>query len=346
MKQLFHSATIKLTLWYLLILMSISLVFSIIIYHVSTGELSTRFDMFETRMQRDGPLRDMPTPFDTFRSRQIHDAELSLAVGISYTNLLILVFGGLGSYFLARRTLKPIEEVHESMSRFTSDASHELRTPLAVMKSELEVALRDPKLPKSEMYEILSSNLEEVNRLSDMVQMLLQLSRLEYQKLEIKPAKLDRLIDNARRHSASLRQEQTLKLDNHIRGTIYTNHESFTELLIILLNNAIQYSPSDAEITLNAKKQASDVLVTISNPGKGISTEALGHVFEPFYRADSSRTKDGEITNFGLGLPLAQRIVTALGGTIEIASQPNIKTTVKCRLPQSSYTILSGKTAK
>jgi len=338
-KQLFYSATLKLTLWYLLILMTISLLFSVIIYYVSTGELSNRFDNFESRLQIGDPAPNTPTPFESFRRRQLHDAEINLGIGIFYTNLSIIIFGGLGSYFLAKRTLRPIEEVHESMSRFTADASHELRTPLAVMKSELEVALRDSKLPKSEMREILSSNLEEVNRLSTMVQMLLQLSRLRYQDLEIKPVEVASLLTNAKVHSVPPKPGQKIEIINSVKNPIHTNAESLSELLIILLSNAVQYSPESATITLTAEKKSDSLLLTISNPGKGIPPDAIEHVFEPFYRADASRTKSGETTNFGLGLPLAKRIVEALGGSITIESETGVVTTVVCTLPQKHSSV-------
>src|SRR5690606_24862255 len=106
----------------------------------------------------------------------------------------IWLAGGVGSYYLARRTLRPIEEAHEAQSRFTSDASHELRTPLASMKTELEVALRDPALNKEEMRELLVSNLEEVDKLTKLSQNLLQLSRLEQENIQLERVVLREVI--------------------------------------------------------------------------------------------------------------------------------------------------------
>src|SRR5690606_29485182 len=118
--------------------------------------------------------------FATIRSLQARQAQASIFTSLLYMNILFLAAGGIASYFMARRTLEPIEQTHEAQSRFTSDASHELRTPLAAMKTELEVALRGPELSKKDMKELLASNLEEVDKLSKITQTLLLLSRLEH----------------------------------------------------------------------------------------------------------------------------------------------------------------------
>lgn len=189
MKQMFASATLKLTSWYLLILMSISLLFSILLYQTSMNELITRFDSFAVQLE-DSMTNFSPDDiahFNEFRDFQIKKSQTNLFIALFYTNLAILLAAGLASYFLARKTLQPIEKSHEAQSRFTSDASHELRTPLAVIKSELEVALRDPKLSKIDMRELLESNLEEVDRLTELSNMLLRLSKSEITTLDMVP---------------------------------------------------------------------------------------------------------------------------------------------------------------
>ncbi len=164
---MFHSATLKLTGWYLLILVAVSLIFSFIIYGVASSEVDNRLENLQERIERDATAT-LPSGYDfgSLRNVQAHQAEFNLFTSLLYINILFLVVGATASYFMARRTLAPIEESHEAQSRFTSDASHELRTPLAVMRTELEVALRDSKLSKQEMKELLTSNLEEVTKLS------------------------------------------------------------------------------------------------------------------------------------------------------------------------------------
>jgi signal transduction histidine kinase len=170
--QMFESATFKLTAWYLAILMTISLTFSVVIYQLNFREISFRLENLQHSLM-DNSMYLLPSSNDeTFSygpnsplSVQSRQAAGQMSLSLFYINIVVLVAGGLGSYFLARRTLRPIKESHEAQSRFTSDASHELRTPLAAMKAELEVNLREPNLSAAETRELLESNLEEVNKL-------------------------------------------------------------------------------------------------------------------------------------------------------------------------------------
>ena len=334
MKQMFESATVKLTAWYLLILMSISLLFSIIIYQVSTSELSSRLNLFQARVEDNPAVTGYdPHAIDMFRSNQFHQSETSLFFALFYANLAILLAGGIGSYLLARRSLRPIEQAHESVSRFTSDASHELRTPLAVMKSELEVALRDTKLSKPEMRELLESNLEEVNRLSDLSHMLLQLSRQDYAELKQEDVDLAQLAG----HVVKTLNKGTarIKLTAQKKSVVlHANRAGMTELLMIILDNALRYSPTDSEIGLKLTIEKGDVIIESRNEGDGIHEDDLPHIFERFYRADKSRTS-GASSGYGLGLSLAKKIVELHDGTIEISSAAGGTTTVRISLPES-----------
>src|SRR6266496_3454320 len=144
---MFRSATFKLTSWYLAILVAVCLLFSVIIYTSASREVVARIDDWQAT-----PLYKINEPrFITLREQQQHQVEANLVVSLAVANVAIWTIGGIGSYYLARRTLHPIEEAHEAQSRFTSDASHELRTPLASMKTEIEVALRDPDISKQEL---------------------------------------------------------------------------------------------------------------------------------------------------------------------------------------------------
>jgi signal transduction histidine kinase len=193
MQKMFQSATLKLTAWYLTILMVISITFSIVIYQLNYREVSFRLESLQHSLI-DG--FNIPAPLNSYFSRDFNGldsmllqesskASSQMILSLFYINVAVLVAGGLGAYFLARRTLRPLEEAHEAQSRFTSDASHELRTPLAAMKTELEVNLRDPNLQIDEARELLNSNLEEVNNLIELSEMLLKLSRLDHDTLEV-----------------------------------------------------------------------------------------------------------------------------------------------------------------
>lgn len=333
--HLFQSATLQLTGWYLAILVTISLLFSFIIYQISVSEISTRLDVFESRISDN--MSPVPSfDFGTFRNRQLHESEGNMLLGLIYANLVILFVGGLGSYLLAKRTLRPIEESHEAQGRFASDASHELRTPLAVMKSELEVALRDTKLTKEEMRELLISNLEEVNRLSDLSHALLQFTRGDTDDLEMKQVSLRTISKKVL--GAQAMPKDRIRLHAKTNAELYGNEPGLSELLVILLDNALRYSPIDSKIDLTLIEAEDQVVCTISNSGEGIDPSDMPHVFERFYRGDHSRSSQNA-QGYGLGLSLAKRIVELHDGIIEISSIPDEITSVTVTLPKISNNV-------
>lgn len=326
MRRMFESATLKLTGWYLLILMTISILFSVIIFQISSSELKSRFDTLNSQ-------------FDTSalsHSTSVHEldkANINLFIGLFYANIVILIIGGVGSYFAARKTLEPIEAAHEAQSRFTSDASHELRTPLAVMKSELEVALRSKSLAKHDMRELLESNLEEVNRLTELSHTLLQLSRHEFTDLPMGSVDLTEIIKSTVKVLNLSKTRISISLPRkHI--TVTANTSSLRELILIILDNAQRYSPSDSQIRLSASENNSQVQIKVSNQGEGIDPNDLPHIFERFYRADSSRS--GTESGFGLGLSLAKNIIDLHDGKLSIASEPGKQTTATITLPKTT----------
>lgn len=329
---MFQSATVKLTAWYLLILMSISLLFSVIIYQVASSEISTRLESLQLGILRESHIRTLPQyDLQELRNFQAQKAATSLLVGLFYANILILAAGGIISYLLARRTLGPIQRAHEAQSRFTSDASHELRTPLAAMKTELEVALRDPDVTKEEMRELLTSNLEEVDKLSKLSHTLLQLSRLDHSAIKKERVSLDDVVREVieRYDKTSSR----ISLTPHSKPLFVLAHkESITELVTILVDNAIKYSDAGSVIDVTLKKQNRKGTLSISNSGKGIKPEDLPHIFERFYRADASRT-GGSKSGYGLGLSLAKQIVELHEGDLTASSAPGALTTFTVSLP-------------
>lgn len=330
MRQLFESATLKLTAWYLAILLAISLVFSIIIYEISMNEIRTRLGVFETHLQE---LNNLFIPPEGARSQEVQNARINLFIALVYTNVVIAVLGGIASYFAARRTLQPIETLHDAQSRFTSDASHELRTPLAVMKSELEVALRDKKLSKDEMRELLESNLEEVNRLSALSETLLRLSRHEFSKLEMKPINIVELTKNACR-AQKLPKDRLDFMPHKKRLQVTGNQASMSELVMILLDNALRYSPDDSKVIVTLEPIDDMIQLQITNSGPGINAADLPHVFDRFYRADKSRTS-GTDGGFGLGLSLAKKIADLHGATLNLTSRPNELTVATVRFEKA-----------
>lgn len=331
---MFHSAILRLTGWYLLILMVISLLFSITVYNVSTSEVRDRLNDLQSRIEQPGSM-PYSNPdsrlYSAYKSNQYERANRNIWTTLVYVNLIIFFGGGVLSYMLARRTLGHIEEAHEAQSRFVSDVSHELRTPLAAMKTELEVALRDKKISKNEMRELLASNLEEVDKLSILSQTLLQLSKLDHNKLELAAVDISTMTSElAQRYDKNASRITVQSPSTPLK--VYANTAILEELIIILIDNALKYSPEGTPITIKLARSGKRVMFAITNQGKGIPTEDLPHIFDRFYRADTSRTQGGA----GLGLSLAKKIVELQHGELAVSSGTNQDTTFRFFLPSTS----------
>lgn len=336
---MFESATLKLTAWYLAILMSVSILFSFSIYFLNFNEVNTRLENLQ-QGYFGGPLPGlfpgMPTfdERDQLRLAQAKAASEQMILTLLYINIVILVGGGFGSYLLARRTLRPLERSHEAQSRFTSDASHELRTPLAAMKAELEVTLRDPKLDEAEARELLESNLEEVNKLIALSEMLLKLARLDYDKLERSKIDIVELVHENLRHFPDHQKRFDITTKKH--GYVIANEPGISEVITILVDNAIKYSPEDTRISIRVFERRMMLGFEISNEGTPIPSETQSKLFERFYRRDDSRTQSNK-NGYGLGLAIARKIIDIHHGDITVFSDDDA-TKFTFYLPNLRYT--------
>lgn len=332
---MFQSATLKLTAWYLVSILLLNIIFSLLLYNFAVGELEARFEVVETRLARTTTLFEQGSfDFQLVRERQLQEARANIATMLVQVNIAILAASSVGAYVWARRTLRPIEAAHEAQTRFTSDASHELKTPLTVMKTELEVALQDKKATKQDYRDVLTSNLEEVDRLSSLSTTLLLLAKLEYSKLEWRSFNITEIIDTAMR-SLGERAERIDILAVKKLPSIEANPASITELIVILLDNALKYSPPGSRVVLHIRKKSrSSIEINVTNTGKGISETQLPLIFTRFYRGDNSRNQHADVS-YGLGLPIAKKIVELHHGELTATSQPDVFTKFTVRLPLS-----------
>lgn len=313
---MFSSATLRLTGWYMVLLMSLSILFSIVLFTVARNEFGRALGPM-----RPGEIRFMLTDKDaqTVRQQRIDDSTARLVVSLVIFNLAVLVGGGALSYALAKRTLRPLEVSHEAQVRFTSDAAHELRTPLTVMQTEVEVALRQTKTTLPQAKKVLASTLEEVARLRTLTDHLLQLAT--EQELSLTTVRLDEAVIEAVTRVVTLAQSKHIAVENTVGvARILAHHDSLVTVIGILLDNAIKYSPDNSTITLRTTLVGGEVAISVTDTGIGISSEDQTKIFERFYRVDSSRTKQ-TVEGYGLGLSLAQRLVLAMNGRLEVRSE-------------------------
>jgi len=334
---MFRSALIKLTFLYLAIIMIISLFFSLNLYRISTQEIDRALNKQKDFYSRgDRMFGGINTPeLQDYMEEQLLEGKRSVFYQLAYTNFVIFVVGGGISYLLARMTLRPIEESHEAQSRFAADASHELRSPLSAMKSEIEVTLRDPNLDKKEAVRILESNLEEVNKLQKLSEGLLELARDNGDSLLKEEILVSELIKDACEKVSKNAKARKIEIVDSTgdKLSVFGNKESLSELFGILLDNSIKYSEPDKKIVITTHKKDKTVEVRIKDEGFGIKGSDLPHIFDRFYRAEISRSKN-KIDGYGLGLSLAKKIVESNKGNIIAESTDGQGTVFMVTLPE------------
>ena len=339
---LFHKTSLELTGTYLAIIMSISLVFSVANFRLSSAEIDRGYQRQEEFTQRlPHGVVTFNAGSDDFLQQRFNEAVLAkhnLLVKLVGINVLILVGGGFLSYFLARRSLQPIEEAHEAQSRFTADASHELRTPLTVMQTENEVALLNPKLTLADAKKQLQSNLEELAKLSALSEGLLRLAQLDENELANEPVRVDEIVNEAvQRLSASTSPKQLQFSPNKNSLLVLGDQSSLVEALVTILENAVKYSAKDSPVKVAVDKKDHYARVAVIDRGVGISKIDLPHIFNRFYRADNSRSKLRS-SGYGLGLAIAQSIAGAHEGHIDVKSVQGKGTTFYVFLPLAPRT--------
>ncbi len=343
---MFRSARLKLTGWYLLIIMIVSVSFSLGVYDLLTLELNRVESIHRLRIERRLPMGprgvlgpDIENEFPRslmLDPNLIAETKNRLLLNLALINIIILGSSALAGYFLAGRTLKPIAQMLDEQRQFVADASHELRTPLTAIKTETEVALRDKKLDRKSK-QLLVSNLEEIDKLKSLTDYFLTLNKYQDSnaKLSFETFNLSEVMENACNKLHSLAKEKKIKIVKNLKDIfIEANKISITEVITILLDNAIKYSRPEGKINISIQAKRNEVLMIIEDNGIGIKAQDIPHIFNRFYRADSSRTKN-MIQGYGLGLSIAKSIVDFHKGKITVKSVPNKGSTFTVYLPIS-----------
>lgn len=331
MIRLIRSAALRLTVYYLTIAMILSIGFSFWIYNLSTNALEESLRRPPSYIQLLG--KNSRTIYTAFREARLAQSSKKLRNNLVLFNTAVFVLSGVVCYLLARRTLEPIEEAMEAQGRFTADASHELRTPLTAMQSEIEVALRDPKLSKNEAKQLLASNLEEVGKLKRLSEGLLKLAHSKGNPLILTSVPLDYVVTSAKSQLRTTLKTKRIKIiENLVPVQVQADKEALGEVITILFDNAVKYSPRDTTITLTVRKHGHYAYLSITDEGAGINPADLPHIFERFYRADNARTKEGQ-SGYGLGLAIAQHVMHLHHGSIEAKSAGGKGATFVVKIP-------------
>ncbi len=209
----------------------------------------------------------------------------------------------------------------QKTAQFTADASHELRTPLTIMQGELEIALRGERSVE-EYIDTLGSSLEEVERMSKIVNDLLLLSKSDMGQEVIcnDPVDLEVLAEGLLSHFKILAEAQQIELSSSISevATVFGDQLKLRQLLVNLLTNAIRYTSEGGKVHLTLTNVDSGVEIAIADTGIGIPEEDIPRIFDRFYRADKARSR--QYGGSGLGLSIVKSIVNSHSGTIKVES--------------------------
>ena len=318
--DVFARARLRLALLFSALVVVLVLVSSVFMY------LTVRSDIraAATRSYRDGETEQ------EFVTRSLGALRWQLVA----VDAVIVVIVGAGGLLYARSTLRPIRESVAAQKRFVADASHDLRTPLAIMKAEFEVAMRRPDLAEGARL-VLVSGLEEVDRMSGMVEDLLTLSRIDahQERLAREPLDLTALAHQTVDELGALAATSGVLLSaDAIGGAAAAGDEGHVRrALRNVVRNAIEHSPSGASVEVAVRSTAGGAEVVVVDHGEGMPPEMVAHVFDRFYRGDPARAREGGGT--GLGLAIAHWALRAMGGDLTVASEVGSGTRVTLTLP-------------
>jgi heavy metal sensor kinase len=251
-------------------------------------------------------------------------------------------FGQLASVF--NESLARLEEAFEQLRRFTADASHELRTPLTAIRSVGEVALQR-SLSAAAYREVIGSMLEEVDRLTRLVESLLTLTRGESGRIQpaLEIVDLGGLAVSVVEHLRVLAEEkeQSVTIDAAVEVSATCDPAILRLGLINVLDNAIKYTPHRGTIRVEVRETSSrEAAIEVEDTGLGISAVHQGRIFERFYRIDQGRSREAGGT--GLGLATARWAVEVNGGRIELESEEGKGSLFRIVLPMVVRAPLAG----
>lgn len=342
---MFTSARLKLTAWYLSIIMALSVSFSVVIYKVITYEVDRFARIQRLRIERrfrEGEFFPPEMHFpDTLPRIPIMDPELVEETKRRLIFMLIVVNGGIlivsggFGYILAGRTLKPIKDMLDEQNRFITDSSHALLTPLTSLKSAMEVNLRDKNLTLKDAKTLIAESIQEVNKLQSLSDKLLQLAQYQKPQTQTKfeTLNLTDIVKKSISQIEPLAKQKDIVIQNNVSDIkIVGNKYELCDLFVTLLDNAVKYSSRKQPVIVCSQKTDGDVNISIKDQGIGIDKKDIPYIFDRFFRADRARTKT-DVQGYGLGLSIAKRITDIHHGFLTVESKPYKGSKFTIRLP-------------
>ena len=319
----------RLTLSYLAVIMTLSLIFTGIIYLLSTASLNRPFLPSEeenSSVSVEAPEFGEHSFENTFRKRlerRDNTTRMTIIYSLVGFNLGIFVIGIFVSRSLAKLTLAPIERAMMKQTQFIFDASHELKTPLTAMLVRNEVALRKKSLPEEKAREVIEKNIEEILKMKELTASMLDVARENGEPEKSTEISVPEFLADLKEKLAPIARERGVKvgtemnLGKNLRASAAKN--TLEQILTIFADNAMKYS-GEKIIYLRAGRRGKNVAFSVKDNGAGVKKEDQKRIFERFYQVDAARTRTEDKTSHGLGLAIAKNLAERQGYKIVLRS--------------------------
>lgn len=319
----------RLTLSYLAVIMTLSLIFTGIIYLLSTASLNRPLLPSEeenSSVSVEAPEFEEHSFENTFRKRlerRDNTTRMTIIYSLVGFNLGIFVIGIFVSRSLAKLTLAPIERAMMKQTQFIFDASHELKTPLTAMLVRNEVALRKKSLPEEKAREVIEKNIEEILKMKELTASMLAVARENGEPEKLTEISVPEFLADLQEKLAPVAKERGVKIEaemnlgKNLQASVAKN--TLEQILTIFADNAMKYS-GEKIIYLWAGRRGKNVAFSVKDNGVGVKKEDQKRIFERFYQVDAARTRTEDKTSYGLGLAIAKNLAERQGYKIVLRS--------------------------
>lgn len=265
--------------------------------------------------------------------------EYGMLWGLLRNFILIGIAAVLVIFFIslkfANKMIKPMEQTWENQKRFIADASHELKTPLTAINTNIDVLMSRTEISGDDR-KWLNYIKSESKRMTKLTNDLLYLARLDYvaDNEVFLNISFSEAAEEIMLTMEAVMFENRVILEENIESDVYITADpgQIKQLVMILTDNAVKYTPPGGSIEVSLKKDGRNAVLKVKNDGDVIDKDDIEHIFDRFYRADRSRKRD-ESGGYGLGLAIAKAIVSKAGGKISITSEPENGTVFKVTIP-------------
>ena len=266
---------------------------------------------------------------DMTTQQDVLDRLILTFITVSIVMMAIIFFI---SRFLTEKAIHPIKEAFEKQKQFISDASHELKTPLAVIGTNVDVLLTTEENHDNKWLKYIQTEVVRMGQLTNDLLYLTQIENAEDHQMMKSELDLSRCAEQILLGLEVVAYEKGIQLSYELLpdAMVYGNPEQLAQVMMILLDNAIKYTPEKGHIALTITRSQHHYALAVSNTGAGISPDDLTKIFDRFYRVDQVRSR--ESGSYGLGLSIAKSIVEQHGGKMTCHSKPDELTTFSFRL--------------